>query len=464
MAAHEETADAGRLAALWDWLSSWIVSGGGVNGPVVHRGDLKRMLAIHDTPWTQEATIEGLLQLYRRSGRDYWLNFALRLGDAQCARQRADCAFRWAGHEDDRFSSLIHNALADCALLHLADVLRDRSDAARRTRYVTAAQRNLEQYVIGALYRPRLQGFAMNPTDYYAGRDRFVVNMNSVAIEALIKLDRQRGSDRHTPLVRAVGERIRSLQSRQGPGEGGLPYSDLEPETHVPLYTALALRGLIGLADVTRDPSWAEVTRGVVAFLNRLEDSGTGLWYHKLEGPRLHRFPLFVAGAGMICNGLVDAVQLTGAEFDVHALARRLLRFQYHHGAIRNFIGYDHPDNGRPRGRAKDCWEDVYPTPNWNAQAFRFLCRVLPPPEPPVRCSWGLESAWSRRYVYMETRRLSVVAAMWPLRSVVIAVFLKRLRHGLVVPGPHMIVRAVVNRLTKFSWGRAALQRIRPRK
>lgn len=459
----DEAADADRLAALWDWLSSWIVADGGVNGPVVHRGDLKRMVAIHDTPWTQEAAIQGLLELYQRSGRDYWLTSALRLGDAQCARQRADGAFRWAGHEDDRFSSLVHNALADCALLDLADVLRDRSDAARRSRYVTAAEKNLEQYVIGTLYRPGLQGFAMHAIDYYAGRDRFVVNMNSVAIEALIKLDRQRGRERHALLVRSVGERIRSLQSDRGPGEGSLPYSDLEPETHLPLYAALALRGLVGLAGATGDPQWSQLARGAVAFLGRLQDSETGLWYHKLEGGRLHRFPVFVAGAGMICNGLLDAAQLTGAELDVHALAGRLLRFQYPHGAIRNFIGYDHPDNGRPRGRGKECWEDVYPTPNWNAQAFRFLCRVLPPPEPPVRRSSGLASGWSRRYVYVETRRFSVVAGTWPARSAVMAVFVKRLRYGLVVPGPRMILRAVANRLTKFSWGRAALQRIRGR-
>jgi hypothetical protein len=464
MAEREESADAGRLAALWDWLSSWIVADGGMNGPVVHRGDLKRMLAIHDTPWTQEAAIQGLLELYRRSGRDDWLTLALRLGDAQCARQTADGGFRWAGHEDDRFSSLVHNALADCALLDLADVLRDRNDAGRRTRYVTAAEKNLEQYVIGTLYRPSLQGFAMNPTDYYAGRDRFIVNMNSVAIDALIKLDRQRGRDRHTPLVRLIGERIRSLQSQQGLGEGGLPYSDLESETHVPLYTALALRGLPGLADVTGHPCWPQLARQAVAFLNRLQDPETGLWYHKLEGRRLYRFPLFVAGAGVICNALLDAARLTGSEPDVHALTRRLLRFQYRHGAIRNFIGYDHPDNGRPLGRGKDVWEDVYPTPNWNAQAFRFLCRVLPVPEPPSRNGAYLESRWSRRYVYLETRRFSVVAGTWPLRGAVIAAFVKRLRHGLVVPGPYMVMRTVANRLTRFSWGRAALQRIRGRK
>jgi len=432
-----------------------------VNGPVVHRGDIKRMTAIHDTPWTQEAVIQGLLELYRRSGNDYWLRYALHLGDAQCARQRSDGSYRWAGHEDDRFSSLVHNALADCALLDLADVLRDRSDSDRRTRYINAARKNLEEYVIGTLYRPALQGFAVDVVDHYAGRDRFVVNMNSIAIEALIKLDRQCETHLHTSLVLRVAERIRSLQSRDGPGAGALPYSDLEQETYLPLYTGLALRGLSALSDLTADAQWPQLARDAAGFLDRFRDTNTGLWYHKLQAGRLDRFPLFVAGAGTIGNGLLDATRFAGVEFDSRSLVKPLLRFQYPHGPIRNFIRYDHVDNGRPRGKGQECWEDVYPTPNWNAQAFRFLCRVLPPPEPTQQNSSRIHAVRSRRYAYMETRRFSIVCAAWPLRSAVIAVFLKRLRYGIVIPGPYMIVRALANALSRLAWGRAAIQGIR---
>jgi hypothetical protein len=427
-----------------------VASDGGVNGPVVHRSDLKRMFAIHDTPWTQAAVIGGLLHLYRRSGNGHWLSCALRLGDAQCARQQADGRFRWAGHEDDRFSSLVHNCLADSALLDLAEVLRDQNDAARRSHYVTVAEKNLRDYVIGRLYRPGLGGFVMNPIDYYAGRDRFILNMNSIAIEALVKLDRQRGADRHAEVVSAVGERIRSFQSPGGACEGGLPYSNLQPDVHIPIYTALTLRSLPALAEVTGDASWAEVARRAVASLGRLEDPATGLWQHQFDGDRLCRFPIFVAGAGMICNGVLDAARLTGTEVDVNELTKRLLRFQYPNGAIRNFIGYDHPDNGRRRGKGMESWEDVYPTPAWNAQAFHFLCRVLPPPEPPVQPSDHRLRMRSPRYVYVETRRFSAVLGLWPLAGGILALFVKRLRFGLVVPGPRMILRAAVNAVTRF--------------
>lgn len=406
------------LGALWSWLASWISRDGGVNGPVVHRHDLKRMFAVHDTPWTQAAVISGLLHLYRRSRDDCWLAYARRLGDAQCARQHADGYFRWAGHEDDRFSSLVHNALADCALLDLAGALGGEE------RYVEAAERNLREYVIGKLYRDALQGFAVAPVDYYAGRDRFVLNMNSVAIEALVKLDRLRETHRHEALVRRIGDRVLSLSDGNG-----LPYSDLEPQTHIPLYTGLALRGLPLI------PGSEGVTRDSVAFLERMEDPETGLWFHKLEGQELARFPIFVAGAGIVCNGLLEV----GVQVD----AERLLRFQSLSGAIRNFVGYDHRDNGRRRGRGVEGWEDVFATPNWNAQAFQFLCRVLPPPDPSARLRVRRRLARSRRYVYFESERVAAVAGVRPL---VAGLYVKRLRHGLVVPGPHAIARRVLRR------------------
>jgi hypothetical protein len=278
--------------------------------------------------------------------------------------------------------------------------------------------------------------------------------MNSVAIEALIKLDRQRGTDRHTKLVRTVAERIVSMQVREGPAEGSLPYSDLEPHLHMPLYTALALRGLPGLAEVTGETVWAQVASRAVAFVNRLEDAETGLWCHKLDRGRLARFPLFVSGAGIICNGILDAAQLTGAELDGRELAGRLLRFQQPNGAIRNFVGYDHADNGRKRGTGIECWEDVFPTPNWNAQAFHFLSRVLPPPEPTVAPNSRRTLMWSRRYVYFESNRVSAVIGMRPASYGVIGLFVKRLRHGVVVPAPRSVANAVARKLPRLPPGR----------
>jgi len=453
------------IAALWAYLSSWLSPDGGVNGPVVHRGDLKRMFSIHDTPWTQHGVIAGLLHLYRRSGRAYWLDNALKLADAQCARLEADGRFRWAGHEDDRFSSLVHNALADCALLDVAAVLECAGGDPRRDRYLRVAETNLEHYIVDVLYRRELTGFVMNPVDYYAGRDRFVVNMNSVALEALVKLDQQRGTTRHLSRVQAVGDRILELQTRDGPCRGSFPYSDLEPDTHIPLYTALAIRGFPALADLRQDTTWAEAAKQAAAFLDRARDVETGFWCHKFEPDRVYRFPFFVAGAGMICNGMLDAAEVTGEAIDVASLIDLLLRHQYGNGAIRNFIGYDHPDNGGFRsGVGATCWEDAFPTPNWNAQAFHFLCRVLPPPDPPDQTNNTTPAtvmSVSNRYLYRETENLALIVGTWPPGTTVFAFYVKRLRYGFLVPGFLMTVRVLRKVVERSAMGRVVLSRLR---
>jgi hypothetical protein len=97
----------------------------------------------------------------------------------------------------------------------------------------------------------------------------------------------------------------------------------------------------------------------------------------------------------------------------------------------------------------------VSPTPGWNAQAFHFLSRVLPPPDPPARRIGTRTWLCSRRYVYVETRRMSAVAGVYPPVRGVVGLFVKRLRYGLVIPGPHMLWRAAVKR---FGRGRARLR------
>lgn len=452
--------DSDRLAALWDWLSTWVAPDGGVYGPVVHRFDLKRLATLHDTAWTQSAVIRGLLHLHRRSGRDYWLARALRLADAQCARQEPSGRFARAGHEDNRFSALVHNALADCALLDAATAAREEGDARRAERYLRVVEANVA-YLVEALYRPALGGFAMDTYDYYAGRDRLVVNMNSVAADALVRLDEARDESRHASLVETIGERIAVLQATEGDADGSFAYDHLEPERHIALYTGLTLRGLPALAAAGHEAEWSERAGRALAFLDRLEDPETGLWEHAVSAGRRRRYPLFVAGAGMICNGILDAAPLAGIEPRAEELARHLLRFQHQNGAIRNFVGYDHPDNGRRRGRGEECWEDVVPTPNWNAQAFEFLARVIEPPEPPIGRAGRSIRMRSRRYVYAETRDACLLVSLSPAEHAVAALLPKRRRLGFVLPGPRLVVRGVVNRLERIPAARRILAGLR---
>ena len=432
------------LGRLWDYLRSWTAADGGVNGPVVHRGDLKRTGATHDTAWTQGPVIEGLVCLYHRSGNDYWLEHALRLADAQCSRLLPDGSFRWAGHEDDRFSALVSNALADCGLLALCEILCDASDGRRRQRYLAVVERNIRDYIIAQLYRRDLSGFCMNAVDYYTGRDRFVVNMNSLATEAIIRLSELRGTAANAAIVRQIGEKILSLQCTSDPNRGAFAYSDIQLQTFVTLYTALTLRGLPHLGRYLTAAPYREATSRTLENLGSMEDPDSGLWWHERQGDLLRRYPIFVAGAGIILNGILDATRFLGQETDLAPLTARLLPHQLPIGGFRGFVGYDHPDNARRRGSGKTCWEDVFPTTSWNAHAFHYLCRVAPPPQPPKGPSRLRVVLIEPRFAYVETRRLALVIGWIPFRSMFFGLFVKALRHAVIIHPRRMIEKVRV--------------------
>jgi len=287
--------------------------------------------------------------------------------------------------------------------------------------------------------------------------------MNAAAVEAMLQLDRARCATRSGALAREIIERIFSLQAQDGRVRGSFAYSDVETDGHVSLYTGLTLSGLASAERLMRGTVPPDSFREATGFLRSVEDPESGLWFHKIQSDRLYRYPLFVAGAGMVCNGLLDAAEIVGTAFDGESLAARLLNHQYPNGAIRNFIGYDHPDNGRRAGRGAECWEDIYPTPNWNAQAFQFLCRVLPPPEPPRNTRLRGAVVASRNYIYYERDAFSAIVGLRPLPRGVAAVYIKALRYGLVIPGAHTLLRAVVRVLMKLRSGRALLRWIRRR-
>lgn len=418
---------------LWAYLSSWLTEDGGVNGPVIHRNDLKRLFFVHDTPWTQAPCIEGLIHLYNRTGETHWLQKALKLADSQCTRQQEDGSFRWAGHEDDRFSSLVHNALADCALLAAAETASARGMEEVCERYVAAVTRNISQYWMNKLYDPQIGGFAMNPIDYYYGVNRFIVNMNSVACEAMIRLDMLTSTNIYADLAASIGDGIVASQCRSGPGNGAFAYSNIQPDCFITIYTALAMRGLPWLYRLTGDQKYVESAALALYHIETLRDKATGLWCHKMEGGRLFKYPLFVSGAGMICNGILDAAQLSGQNPNVPALRSALAAHQYSNGAVRNFIGYDHPDNNRERGIGRECWEDAVPTPNWNAWAFLFSARVGPTGngDPSGEGRWRPDLG--KRHFYFEGRHVLLVAGWSPFAHAFLGIYHKRHLHGLAI-------------------------------
>jgi len=442
------------LGLQWNYIQSWISSDGGVQGPVVHRGDLKRMFSVHDTPWTQHAVVQGLLNLYKRSGQQYWLNWAIRTADAQCSRQEPNGHFRWAGHEDDRFSSLVSNALADLALLDLAEVLSEEHRHDRSEHYIRVVELNIRNYLMGRLYRPELKGFAMNPVDYYTGQDTFVVDMNSMAAAAMTRLDLLRNTAQYSDCAKAIGERILSFQSTEGPHTGGFAYSDHETHFQVPLYTALTLSGLCDLEHLLERNALHTALHNGALFLQTMRDYPTALWLHKVTGTESERCPVFVAGAGIIGNALLDISAVIGTTAEPPDVVTTLSSYQYCNGAFPNYVCYDSPDNNRQPGTEKQCWEDIFPTPNWNAQAFNYLSRIAPLPQtsPPVQATSTY--LFSSQFIYIETQSLCLICGFSTPAHSILALYIKGFRYGFIIPSLNMVLRTIGNKMMQYPIGR----------
>lgn len=240
------------------WLETWKTKEGGYNGYVVHRFDLKRMFKLHDTPWAQGPIIEGYLNLYQRTKDKKWLQAALQSADLQCKRLHKAGKYIYAGFEDDRFSSLIHNSLANCALLDLAKGLINEGNDEKAWKYLKTVKENIDKYIIGVLWDNEFGAFKFSEIDYYTPNViRFVVNMNSVAAESLIKLSSLTGEEQYQHYAVRVGQWMLTEQINSSNLEdGGINYSQLQPRILISIYTALAMRGLDDLYHLTGWYNW----------------------------------------------------------------------------------------------------------------------------------------------------------------------------------------------------------------
>ena len=442
------------LGRLIGWLDSWRTSEGAYHGFVVHRFETKRMGRIHDTAWTQAAIIRGLSNLVRKTGQDCWMAALSQSADIQAVRlDRETGKYRYAGHEDDRFCSLVHCALANCALLEVVDLV----DRPRRERYIEAVRINTEKYMLG-LWVPQHGAFKFSEIDHWSpGEDRFVINFNTMAAESLLRLTEVTGEASYRERAEQVGRWLLETWqlSRQPPPRhyiadyvedeprrmppGGLPYqrtaSQPQPDDYVTIYAGLALRGIAALHRATGRAEFGEIATTVGRWLLSMRDPQTRLFYHTAKDGHIVPYPQFIAGAGMTLVGLHEIRELLGIEVPAADTVEAILDRTYHNGAAAGFIG---KDIHRPGGRLLPVWEDAVPTVNWNAQWFEFLTRLADsePIEPvaPVRVR-----RLTRRFYFEDTSNDLRIVSWWPRRSACLYAVRKRHRRAWLWVGPWLL-------------------------
>lgn len=428
------------LNQLTPWLETWRDENGAYNGFVVHRTEAKRMDRVHDTAWTQSAMIRGYGNLYRKSREPRWgqaltlaADLLADLYDPETGR------IRHTGHEDDRFQSLVSCALGVCALLSVSDLV----NAARRKKYVNIAQDHARRYWFDVLWVEREGAFKFSEIDYFCPHeDRFVVNFNTMAAEALLAIYSATGEPefrekavrvgqwliKHWELTQAVNHEILNGRTtvEEDPysewmSQGGFSYqfsaSRRVPDNYVTLYNGLSLRGLWALYQATKDERFAQIIRAQSRYILAMRDPGTKLFYHTAWGGRIEKNPQFVAGAGMTLLGLHEAMPLIGHMAVPEDTISAILSRAYPNGAYPGFIGKN--DTGHPgRNSGGLVWEDVASSPNWNAQLFEYLTRLI---KDPSRINLELHAEtvrfFTKRFVYVDSPGSVAIASWWPPRS-----------------------------------------------
>lgn len=429
------------LGALIAWLETWKNSEGAYNGFVIHRTEAKRMQYIHDTAWTQAAIIRGYANLYGNSGESRWHDALETAAELQYRRYDPDTGrYAFAGHEDDRFCSLVHCALANCALLDAGKLLGEEKEK----KYVNAIRGNVDLYWMPELWVENEGAFRFNSIDFFSlNEDRFVINFNTMAAECLLKLARVTGDERYEAIALRVGkwliekcnharnyycQQLNSLGKQGNALIGGLPYqytpTQKDPENCVSLYAGLALRGITELYTCTKNNEYARIAEETLNFLIAMRDPETNLFFQTTQKGKIERYPLFIAGVGMTLVGMDDAARAIGKHCDLSDTVRSILLTQYQNGGFPSFLGKNCHASRNGEG---EVWEDVALSMNWNAQCFEYLSRLVVGPEQiEVTGCTATVRIVNKRFIYIDTPVMVAILSWWPLRSIGLYLYTKK--------------------------------------
>ena len=438
---------------LLDWLNTWRQTSGAYNGWVVHRFDLKRLKEIHDTPWEQTPIIDGLFNLYQKTNNRAYYDLAKESVLLQIARLDTQTGmFDNAGFEDDRFSSLVHNALADCALLTFAEKC-EAEDNAIKQKALEAVKLNFDKYFMGVLYSEKGSAFKFSVVDYYwTKEDRFVANMNSVAIEAMMRYWAITKDEYYRDVALDVLDSVISLfcEDADSIAFGGIGYSNTHPDNFISIYTALALRGICYVYQFNKDERLKKIL--IASAEHLLKYTQDNYFCHAIVGKMPTPYPYWLAGGGMILKGIDDVARTVGVSFDVDEKLHRILCHQQKCGGVSSFLRYNSTDNHRRKNHPfAKVWEEIAPGPPWNAHLFEYLTRYVGEDFETVKSQNKASFHIGLRYVYFESKRTFFVSALLPLYSCAFVLINKRKNRSIIGFSLRHLYAKIIRKIRKKS-------------
>ncbi|RAZ80716.1 hypothetical protein [Planococcus halotolerans] len=369
-----------KVNNLYNYLKSW-ESNGSYKSMIVHRGNLKRVSNLHDTPWLQGPMIESLLEIYMGMKTEENLKDLIKAVEVQLGNLTEIGSYKNAGHEDDRFSSLIHNGLASIALAKVLINIDSEVTEEFQGSIKATINRNME-YLTEKLFSEEEKSFKFDLLDFYThDNNHFVLNMNAIILEFIVlyELIFDKNMDYYAfSIIDFLDKHIVSEF---------IPYSNLRKDIQITIYSAIIGRGLVEYI-IHKEGKIPESKKVIVInLLNKVNASIEDSLYKNMyfiHGKKVsntevydEQFPVFISGSGIILDYLwrFQSYQ-PGKGLNIKELAENVLKHQNKNGGVKNYKGYYTKDNYR-KINVKSVWEDNVPTPGWNGFLLLSLLKIF---------------------------------------------------------------------------------------
>ncbi len=403
-------------------MDSWLETmrgSDGYGGPVAHWWGNCFHFTGAGLDWRYEGIICGYLSLYESTHNQYWLKKAQRAGDDLVKGQLTVGNYRNSNFEVNPYpGGTPHEAACDVGLLALAQVLRQRNDPVWED-YAKAAERNLQTYLLGQLWKPHLRYFCDE-----AHSTLFVPNKAAMIVEALFGWFALTGDDTLLErYVRATLNGILKLQVRaRGMRlDGAIDQSSYPTQRtgmYFPFYIARCIPALLYGYDWTGDIQYLHAAQAALAFILRVRLADGSFPQVIYQNGVTHLYPLWVAGTGDVLRAM-ELMRQRGAEVFLEPTLDWLLRGQSPSGAIRTAHGFSSQGTSHAPPTLPE-FRDVLPVCGWIDKAFRYLCTFgagVPPPQADEIVETDQDCLFQGRV--MKYRESEALLELWESRRLV---------------------------------------------
>jgi hypothetical protein len=355
----------------------------GYGGPVAHWWQNCLQFTGTGLDWRYEGIVIGYLNLYKKTGEDGWLGKARQAGDDLVRGQLSTGNLRNSCFElNPHTGGTPHEAACDLALLHLAEVLRERGDPAWQT-YLASAERNIRGYYIEWLWDPDAQSFRDHPHI-----PSFVPNKAATLVKALLKLAALNGDEALAEIYALPTlEAILAHQVQGGPLDGAI-YQYSQNGRFVarffPYYIARCVPGLVAGYEWSRNACpehsqrehYLDAARRALDLVLRLRYNSGNFPQVVYPGGRVNRYPQWIAAVGDVLRAMALLAPY-GFEADPEPTLAWLLRGQEPSGGFRTAYGFASQISQREPVALPE-FRDLLPVVGWSSMAFRYLTDLWP--------------------------------------------------------------------------------------